>query len=680
MKWNSLHVGLVAAAAALAAACASIGNPSGGPRDEQPPRFVRANPAPFSTGVPQTTERITLDFDELVNVPDAFSKVVVSPPSKNVPRVAAAGHRVTVTFNDTLEPNTTYTIDFADAIEDNNESNPLVNFSYTFSTGPTVDSLRIAGRVLSALAMEPMQGKIVGVHRVPESADSLLVPPTEGIPDSLLTLKSLPLIFHKPFDRVARTDDRGRFSIEGLAPGRYRVFALDDTNSDYLFSSPDEEMAFSETIVSPYTEQATATDTLFNTRLGTVDTIVNRRRTVYLPNDLLLRSFMSRRRQQFISEYSRQDSTRIKITFNAPNPETPSLHLTGHDDAADWYTLERSRHSDTLTLWIRDPQIVRTDTLYLAVGYSKLDSLSRYIPTVDTLRFTTDRPRVKKNAKPDKKKKEEEEADTVPPSVPLMHFNLLGGGSIDVNRPLLLETDAPLARLDSAAFRLEEKRDTVWHPIAPPVLLPDSLNPRRYTITHPWKYDTQYRLSADSLAMESIYGLHTGSFVQEFRSRAEKDYCSLTLNITDWPAGLPAFVEILSQSDQPTRRAPVADGRVRFDYLNPGKFFIRIIADVNGNGEWDSGDILLAAEPEPAFYYPKAISIKQNWNKEESWQVFATPADAMKPLQLLKNKPVQRKNERRSDSSPGYGEEDEESEEEYSQFPSSRLQQQGMRR
>lgn len=658
----------------LVAACASIGNPSGGARDEDPPRFVRANPQPYAVDVPLKTERINIDFDELVNVKDAFSKVVVSPPSKNVPRVASSGHRVTVTFTDSLQPNTTYTINFADAIEDNNEGNPLENFSYSFSTGPTIDSLRIAGRVLSAEAMEPMQGKIVGVHMIPEHGDSLIVPSVAGIPDTLLTKKSLPLIFHKMFDRVARTDDRGRFSIEGLAPGRYRLYAIDDTNSDYLFSSPDEEMAFYDAIISPYASEGIANDTVFDPKLGTVDSVVNRRRTIYLPNDILMRSFLTRRKQQFISNYSRQDSTRIQLTFNAPNNELPGLILTEPQlSGNDWYVMERSQHNDSLTLWIRDPKIISADTLRLAVTYPQLDSLSRYTLRSDTLRLTTDRPRKPKAEKQEKKKKDEV-ADTLPPTVEHLNVSLITT-TMDPDGKLIFKTDTPLARLDSAAFRLEEKRDTLWIPAANVVPLRDSINPRLYSVGHPWKYDTQYRLIADTLAMEGIYGLTTAPLNMEFHTKAEKDYCSLTMTLTDWPTGLPAFVEVLNQSDKPVRRRPLENGKVRFNHLSPGKYYLRVVADMNANGVWDSGDILETLQPEPSFYYPKAINIKQNWNKEESWAVFSTPADSMKPSVLLKNKPTQRKNQRNTGRNTT---DDEDEEDEESLFPSRQAQRTNM--
>ena len=199
----------------FAAACANIGNPSGGARDEDPPLFVSANPPQGSLNVDKT--RISITFNELVNVKDAFSKVVVSPPSRQVPRVASVGKRVTVTF-DSLLPNTTYTIDFADAIEDNNEANKLQGFAYTFSTGAELDSLRISGMVLDSRNLEPRQGILVGVH--------------ENLNDSAFV--KVPLL------RVAKTDDRGQFTIRGLKECTYRLFYLDDKDIVFIFEIPEE--------------------------------------------------------------------------------------------------------------------------------------------------------------------------------------------------------------------------------------------------------------------------------------------------------------------------------------------------------------------------------------------------------------------------------------------------------
>lgn len=297
--------------ATLIASCASIGNPSGGPRDEDPPRFVRANPAPGSVNVDR--KRIDIEFDELVNVKDAFQKVVVSPTSKSVPRVSSLGKKVTVQFNDSLLPNTTYTIDFSNSIEDNNENNKLQGFTYSFSTGPTLDTLQISGMVLSADALEPQQGMLVGVYsNLADSAFSTL-----------------------PFERVAKTDDRGRFSVKGLAPGEYRIFALADVDNDYKRANPEEAMAFYDVTLIPTSERVTASDTVFNLLTGEADSVISRERTRFLPNDILLRSFQSNYKPQFLQKYERVDSTRISLIFNAPSDSLPHLEIVNNEGYKD---------------------------------------------------------------------------------------------------------------------------------------------------------------------------------------------------------------------------------------------------------------------------------------------------------------------------------------------------------
>ena len=367
--------------ATLIASCASIGNPSGGPRDEDPPRFVRANPAQGSVNVDR--KRIDIEFDELVNVKDAFQKVVVSPTSKSVPRVSSLGKKVTVQFNDSLLPNTTYTIDFANSIEDNNENNKLQGFTYSFSTGPTLDTLQISGMVLSADALEPQQGMLVGVYsNLADSAFSTL-----------------------PFERVAKTDDRGRFSVKGLAPGEYRIFALADVDNDYKRANPEEAMAFYDVTLIPTSERVTASDTVFNLLTGEADSVISRERTRFLPNDILLRSFQSNYKPQFLQKYERVDSTRISLIFNAPSDSLPHLEIVNNEGYKDWWMLERSAHNDTLTYWIRPRGLVATDSLRIAMTYLRTDSASSLTAATDTLRFFTQRA---KAGKPDKKKRQKE--------------------------------------------------------------------------------------------------------------------------------------------------------------------------------------------------------------------------------------------------------------------------------
>ena len=209
MKLSTLHTLPLAVIIILLYACASTGTPDGGPYDETPPKFVRATPEPNATN--NKRKKIAIEFDEFIKIENAAEKVIISPPQTEMPEVKASGKRVLVEFFDTLRDNTTYTIDFGDAIVDNNEGNPMGNFSYAFSTGEIIDTMEVSGTVLNAQDLEPIKGIQVGLH--------------SNLNDSAFT--SL------PFVRISRTDSRGHFTIKGVAPGKYRIYALKDGNQNY---------------------------------------------------------------------------------------------------------------------------------------------------------------------------------------------------------------------------------------------------------------------------------------------------------------------------------------------------------------------------------------------------------------------------------------------------------------
>lgn len=596
----------------IASGCANMGTPSGGPRDEDPPRFLSATPPQGATGVDRN--RITLTFDELVNVKDAFNKVVVSPTSKSMPRISSSGRRVTVEF-DSFLPATTYTIDFADAIEDNNEGNKLNNFAYSFSTGSVLDTLRISGRVLSARALEPQQGMLVGVHSNPA--------------DSAFTTERLL--------RVARTDDRGRFTIRGLAPGRYRVFALGDKDNDFRYSSPEEDIAFYDTEVVPYTERAGALDSIFDPLTGKLDTVISRQRTLFLPNDILLRSFNSELRQQYMTKYERIDSTRIFLRFNTRASELPHVSIIGMPRYATPGILETNAGLDSIVWWL-PPELVRVDSLRLEVAYDRSDADLVVTPAVDTLGFYTARPKVKAP-----KKGKSGVAPSRNDSIEAVSFKFKPGnsGPQDVYLPLPLEVPVPLARFDTTAVRLSQLEDSTYRPVSRPprVAMPDSLQPRRFQVDYPWDYGAAYRLEIDSLAAADIYGKSSLPLSFDFKIKTADDYCSALFSLRGLE-GFPAFVELLNGSDEAVRTVMVENGEAYFPYLTPGRYFARVVLDDDADGLYDTGNYQLGLAPELAYYYPKAINIKKKWDQQIDWDVFAVPVDQMKPDAVLKNKPA----------------------------------------
>lgn len=609
------HAGATGPAAAallvalIASACASIGNPSGGPRDEDPPVVVRSNPAPYSVNF--NGRRVTIDFNELVNVKDAFTKVTVSPVPAEMPRVSSSGRRVTVQFSDTLLPNTTYTIDFGNSIEDNNEANKLGNLSLTFSTGPELDTLRISGMVLGARDLEPQQEMLVGIHSI--TADS--------------AFKKLKL------ERVTKTDDRGRFTVRGLKPGSYRVFALGDLNNDYRWDNPAEDIAFYDVLVSPTTEPALAIDSIYDKLTGKLDTVVEREYTRYLPNDILLNAFNTNYKPQYLTDYQRVDSTRLKLIFNARAASLPELSIVGAERMKDWYVVEKSRYNDTLTYWLKPQSLILTDTLRVAARYLRTDSAQQLTEISDTLRFLTQRP------KATKKKKKKEEADTVP-QMRFLDINILSASNHEVFAPVVFEFSEPLDTLHMQGIRLMQKEDTLWRPVKmpPEITRNDTLNPRVFKLTYPWQYGTSYKMTVDSLAATSIYGLFNKGLDYEFTVKKQEDYSNLRFVLSSLPDSVPMFVELLNRSDEPIRAVPVHNGVAEFNNVDPGEYYARVVEDTNGNGEYDTGDFDTGRQPELVSYFPNALKLKKNWSIEQAWDIMAYPLDRQKPAAIRKAK------------------------------------------
>lgn len=620
------------AMALLTAACASIGRPEGGPRDEKPPVFRSSDPMPGATNVSRT--KLTVYFDENIQLEDAFSKVVVSPAQQQPPQISANGRRLTVELRDTLRDSTTYTVDFADAIKDLNEGNILDGFAIDFSTGPTIDTLRISGMVLQAENLEPAQGMLVGVYS--NMADS--------------AVKTLPL------ERIARTNQLGQFTIRNLPAGEYRIFAINDLNRDYHWDRS-EDIAFFDTIISPSVESITVTDTLYS--MAGTDSLASREGVRYLPNDILLTWFNENYKSHYLSDYKRPERRKITLGFGAPNDTLPRVDIVSGApgigrDISEWALMKANATLDTLEYWISDPDVVASDSLRLAVTYQKTDTLDRLVWNTDTLRFFFREPKKKK-------KKESEEprfvvdsvsGDTTflpPPDFEYLSLRARTTSMQDLGRPFVFETSLPLASLDTAAVHLELKVDSLWQNV-PFKILPDSLDPLLVRkIEQDWKAGETYRFTVDTLAAVSIYGPWNKPFSQEFKVKQPEDYANLFMTV----AGLDSVqvvVELLSSGDQPVRRAikPVGASRAEFRLVDPGKYYARLFIDENMNGKWDTGSMSdsIAVQPEEVFYYSKTLNLKKNWDIEQTWDPYELPVDMQKPYAIKKNKPKLKRGEK----------------------------------
>ena len=634
-NWKKHKLPLLLMMVIIGYSCASMGTPDGGPYDEMPPKFVGSSPRLHAVNVKD--KKIELEFDEFIKLEKPSEKVVVSPPQLEQPEIKVVGKKVVAQLFDTLKHATTYTIDFSDAIVDNNEGNPMGNFTYSFSTGATIDTMEVSGAVLNAEDLEPIKGIQVGLHK--------------NLNDSALNTL--------PFDRVSRTDSRGRFSIRGVAPGKYRIYALMDGNQNYLYDSKTETVAFSDSIIIPSMMPATRQDTLWKDTL-TIDTIKTVGYTRFMPDDIILRAFKEENTRQYLSRKERDKENHFILTFSAKADTLPTLKGLNFDEK-DAFVIEANEGNDSICYWVKDSLVYQMDTLAIQVDYLYTDTLDQLVPKTDTLylankltREQRDKLKKQEEEKKEKERKKREKKGEAPKPEPtlFLKMNVDAPSAFDINRNVVLSFDEPLARIDTSSIHVSVKEDTLWVE-KPFILVADSVIPRRYEILADWQPDREYQLKIDSTAITGLYGLHTDKVDQSFKVKKLDEYGTLFFNIRG--VNQPAIVELLDAAGKVIRQQRVTpDGTADFYYLAPNtKYYVRMFMDRNGNGRWDTGNVEKRMQPEEVYYLPKSWEMKANFDFEETWDIHSTPVDKQKLDEIKKQKPeevkkVQERNKERA--------------------------------
>ena len=625
MNWKKHRLPLILMLVIIGYSCASMGTPDGGPYDEMPPKFVGSNPGMRAVNV--KNQKIELEFDEFIKLEKAAEKVVVSPPQLEQPEIKVVGKKVALELFDTLKDATTYTIDFSDAIVDNNEGNPMGHFTYSFSTGGTIDTMEVSGTVLNAADLEPIKGIQVGLHK--------------NLNDSALTTL--------PFDRVSRTDSRGHFIIRGVAPGKYRIYALMDGNQNYLYDSKTETVAFSDSIIIPSMMPATRQDTIWKDTL-TVDTIKTVNYTRFMPDDIILRAFKEENTRQYFSRSQRDKENHFILKFSAKADTLPTL--TGLNfDATDAFVIEPNEGNDSICYWIKDSLVYQMDTLEVQMDYLYTDSLEQLVPKRDTIYLANKLTReqreklAKKEAeeKEKERKKKEKKGEKIEEEKPsFLTMNVDAPSAFDINRNIVLSFDEPVARIDTSAIHMSVKVDTVWRE-TPFLFVPDSVLPRKYEILAEWEPEKEYQLKIDSAAIVGLYGLHTNKVEQTVKVKKLDEYGTLLFNLEGAPS--TSVVELLDNGGKMLRQQRItSENTADFYYLAPNaKYYVRLFNDRNGNGKWDTGNVEQGIQPEEVYYFPKVWEMKANFEFEETWNIHATPVDKQKLDEIKKQKPEETK-------------------------------------
>jgi len=349
--------------------CANIIPPQGGPRDSIPPVLLKANPVNKSKNF--TGNRISFSFDEFVEIKDVQANLIVSPVPNITPVVDYKLNTITVKLKDSLQPNTTYSLDFGNAINDINESNVLKGFTYVFSTGPVIDSFELHGKVILAETGKPDTTLIVMLHA---SADDSAV------------------IKQKP-RYITRLDGKGYFVFKNLPAATYYLYALKDESGTRRYFSDKQLFAFAG---KPVTIQAKTDSAVLYAWAGdqnvpqqkqvtTVPTGFGNRNRPGADKRLRYQTNLTNGEQDLLSDLS--------ISFEQPLRLFDSSKLRLYTDSTftpvSGYTLQKDSSQKKLRLaysW-------KENTIYHLIADKDFadDSTGKKLLKTDTLTFKTKR-------------------------------------------------------------------------------------------------------------------------------------------------------------------------------------------------------------------------------------------------------------------------------------------------
>ena len=605
--------------------CATIIPPTGGPRDSIPPAIISSNPANYSTLI--TKPEIQIEFDEFIQLRNINQQFIITPPQRERPDFRIRGRQLYIDLNTELLENTTYTLNFGDAIADLNEGNILTNFEFVFSTGDIIDSLSYSGIVINAYDNKPLEGAIVMLYN--ELLDSI-------------PYRQMPLYAN-------RTGKDGRFQLNNLRGDTFLVFALLEENNNYLYDRPGEEsIAFLNEYISPDTlktspgghdhEDQTHPDDSLSVfppshnyghngasdlpEAQIADTIDHQggsheSDSAYFekisefnfPSGDTLFLFVEETGSQYIRRNERGQRGELLFVFNMPLHEEFSIEPLNFDPPSDWKLMEKSAGFDSIRLWVTDPEIRNIDNMRFLVSYwtpGVSDSLEKIS---DTLNMNFTAPRTTRRQDPEQVTIKILEPD----------FSIPAKGNQDLHRDLIIKFPEPLSDIDLAGATLSTV-DNSTVVARDYKITPDPGNIRRYHVQTQWIPGQDYRFRADPGAFTGVLGTVSDSIDFNFTTREEDHYASILLHVTGVNENI--IIQLLDERENILREYYInEDSHLVIDFLQPQKYMLKAIFDANQNNKWDTGNYLKGIQPERVKFHRDIIATRSNWEIEVDWDL-----------------------------------------------------------
>lgn len=617
-------------------ACANKGvGPQGGPKDTTPPEILTTTPANGSVNFSGNT--IVIQCNEYLQMKDVANQVLMSPPQRRTPIVKALGKKVVVTFEEPLRDSTTYLIDFGQSICDLNEGNPIESYTYAFSTGPEIDTLQMSGVLINAENLNPMSDVLIGLH--------------DDLRDSAF--------LNKVFVSIARTDEMGQFTLRNLHVGKYHIYALNDISKDYVYQ-PGEGLAFSDSLFIPIVIDTFVVDVpkqeTDSLQLDSLphdstavrlpsdslpaqtdslrsDTVVQLKKiTRYEPSNILLKYFEENKRKMYFVRCLREEPHFFRLLFASPQDSMPRF------DSMPPSYIQSSKGMDTITVWLQDSAYIKQDTIEFAMTYQLTDSVYNIRWQTDTIAAIYRAPKLTAQQEA-ARKREKAKAPK-----PVLEIKNNASSSFDIYQQLKLTFAWPLEKWETDSLRLwhviapaegsdpnaERQRDSVYFEL----LKLDSCG-SQFAIKTAWEAGQQYELEIDSAAFTSIYGVSSNKQVLKLGIKSLEDYATLIMKIEPFNPNM--MIQVLTENDEPIRTLRASEEGARFEYLKPESYYIRIYDDQNGDSLWTTGDWLKHRQPESVYYFDRKLTLKANWDFEETFNYLEKAILEQKPKELRKD-------------------------------------------
>lgn len=602
MNFLRLVVSLLFVSAFLSR-CASMMTPTGGPRDSLPPVIVTMLPDNFSTNRPTTNHgKIYIEFDEFVQIKDQQKEFFTSPQMKKKPTITQRGRGIVIQLRDTLLPNTTYALNFGSAIRDNNEGNPLYSMRYVFSTGPEIDSMVMSGYTADGYEADSVSKSFIWFY----PADSV-----KEVAEYDST------VFNYKPAVIARAENNGIFIAQNLKPIPYRIYAVEDKNDNQMYDPGTDQVGFIEGTWNP----AEMPD--FAMWYDSV------RQYVSAEPQLYFRMFMDKAfKRQVLSESQRPKQHQAMLYFSAAHPEIRSLRFDSIP--ADRVIIDpQTEGKDTVALWFNVPSAMLPDTIKGEMIYLKHDTLNRLQPDTVALKLswrlieTKEQEREREKIERERKKAEAagekyEEPKQENPFV----FNMPTSGDLNPENHLTIDFDYPLVSIDSARMLLTRQLEDNSIEDVPVHMVHDTAKLRRWYIRADWVPGGQYTLTIPDSVFRDVAGYANDSIVGKYTVYDPEKFATVKIHVQSRDPQMTYIVQLLdANGSMKQERRDVKAGDIQFNYVPAGEIQFRVIEDRNGNGRWDTGDLVARRQPERAEMYvndagENTFATKTNWEIE----------------------------------------------------------------